>query len=375
MSTYVTLKNLTKKYPAKRKSKKGTVAVDNISVEIPSGNLVGILGPSGCGKSTLLNMIAGLTEPTKGKILFDGKDVTELPAEDRDVGLVFQNYALYPHMTVLENILFPLENLKGERRLSKEEMLDLAHRAAKIVGISDMLSRLPRELSGGQQQRVAIARALSKKPSLLLLDEPLSNLDARLRLVTREEIRFIQLETQLTTLFVTHDQDEAMVVCDYILVMNDGVLQQFGTPKEIYEDPVNLFVASFIGSIPATRFRAKVRDEKLYIGDACVMDTPCVKDRDVIAAIRPEGFIYDDENGPLEINRESLWSVPQVLFIGNHPETEDKVRAIIHGTERHFAIVNTKSKKTAHFFIEPSEVFLFDAETEERVYVGEKTEE
>ena len=206
----VTLVHLTKKYPKRGYRARGEVtAVNDLSFDIPSGKLVGLLGPSGCGKSTTLNLISGLEIPTEGRILFDGEDVTDLPPERRGIGLVFQNYALYPHLTVLQNILFPLENLKGEEKLTKSEMLQKAEEAAHLVQIEGLMTRRPRELSGGQQQRVAIARALVKRPRILLLDEPLSNLDARLRLQTREEIRRIQRETGVTTVFVTHDQEEA----------------------------------------------------------------------------------------------------------------------------------------------------------------------
>ena len=184
----VVLQDLTKIFPARKKGGTDTVAVDHFTYEIPDGKLIGLLGPSGCGKSTTLYMISGLQTPTKGKIFFGDQDVTALPAEQRGVGLVFQNYALYPHLTVLQNIRFPLENLKGKDKLSKAEMHRRAREAAALVQIEGLLDRKPSELSGGQQQRVAIARALVKMPKVLLLDEPLSNLDARLRLQTREEI-------------------------------------------------------------------------------------------------------------------------------------------------------------------------------------------
>ena len=206
----ITLQNLTKKFPARGKKERGeVVAVNDFNFEIPDGELVGLLGPSGCGKSTTLNLICGLLKPTAGKIFFGEDDVTGLPPENRGVGLVFQSYALYPHLTVEQNIRFPLENLKGPDKLSKEKMREKVYEAAKLVQIEGLMERRPGELSGGQQQRVAIARALVKMPRVLLLDEPLSNLDARLRLQTREEIRRIQKETGITTVFVTHDQDEA----------------------------------------------------------------------------------------------------------------------------------------------------------------------
>ena len=201
----VTLQNLTKVFPSRnKKSGEEVIAVNDMSITIPDGKLVGLLGPSGCGKSTTLYMICGLQKATGGKIFFGKDDVTNLTPENRGVGLVFQNYALYPHLTVKQNILFPLQNLKGEDKLSKDEMLKRAIDVAKLVQIDNLLDRKPSELSGGQQQRVAIARALVKMPRVLLLDEPLSNLDARLRLQTREEIRRIQRETKITTVFVTH---------------------------------------------------------------------------------------------------------------------------------------------------------------------------
>ena len=220
----------------------------DLSFTIPDGRLVGLLGPSGCGKSTTLNMICGLETPTAGRIFFGQEDVTTLPPELRGVGMVFQNYALYPHLSVLQNILFPLENLKGDKRPTRAEMQKRAREAAALVQIEDLLDRRPRELSGGQQQRVAIARALVKMPRVLLLDEPLSNLDARLRLQTREEICKIQKRTGITTLFVTHDQEEAMSISDFIVVMKEGVLMQQGAPQQVYDDPANLFVARFLGT-------------------------------------------------------------------------------------------------------------------------------
>lgn len=246
----VVLENLTKKFPNRNRKAGDVVAVDNFTFEIPDGKLVGLLGPSGCGKSTTLNMICGLQKPTEGRILFDDDDVTNLPPENRGVGFVFQNYALYPHLTVKQNITFPLENLKGKSKMTKQQMSDKAYEVAKLVQIDELLDRKPGELSGGQQQRVAIARALVKTPRVLLLDEPLSNLDARLRLQTREEIKRIQKETGITTVFVTHDQEEAMSISDMIVVMKAGILQQIGKPQEVYDSPVNLFVAKFLGTPP-----------------------------------------------------------------------------------------------------------------------------
>ena len=251
----VVLQNLTKKFPNRNKKiKTDVIAVDNFDFEIPDGELIGLLGPSGCGKSTTLNLISGLLTPTSGKIFFGDDDVTGLPPENRGVGLVFQNYALYPHLTVRQNIIFPLENLRGKEKMTKDEMNAKALEIAKLVQIDGLMDRKPSELSGGQQQRVAIARALVKMPKVLLLDEPLSNLDARLRLQTREEIKRIQRETGITTVFVTHDQEEAMSISDMIVVMKLGVVQQIGQPQEVYDNPANLFVAKFLGTPPINVF-------------------------------------------------------------------------------------------------------------------------
>ncbi|MCM0598167.1 ABC transporter ATP-binding protein [Periweissella fabalis] len=223
---------------------KQTNILTDINFKIPAGQLTCLLGPSGCGKSTTLNLISGLLEPTKGQIFFGDKDVTRLDALERKVGMVFQSYALYPHMTVLENICFPLRMAK----MAKAEMLKRATELAQLVHVDAELTKKPGELSGGQQQRVAIARALAKSPSILLLDEPLSNLDARLRVEMRDEIRRIQKETGVTTIFVTHDQDEAMHIADQIMILNNGTIQQFAAPNTIYAQPQNLFVAKFIGN-------------------------------------------------------------------------------------------------------------------------------
>lgn len=258
----VKLEDLSKVFPG-TKGRPSTTAVGHMNLTIPDGQLVGLLGPSGCGKSTTLYMISGLHKPTEGKIFFGDEDVTNVPPEKRGIGLVFQNYALYPHLTVKQNIMFPLENIRP--KLPKEEMVAIANEMAKLVDIDRYLDRKPRELSGGQQQRVAIARALAKKPQVLLLDEPLSNLDARLRLQTREEIKRIQRETGITTIFVTHDQEEAMSISDFIVVMKFGEIQQIGKPQDVYDEPINLFVAKFLGSPAINVFDGRIKNDKLYI--------------------------------------------------------------------------------------------------------------
>ena len=360
----VVLQNLTKRFPNRNKKiKTEVVAVSDFSVEIPDGKLIGLLGPSGCGKSTTLNLISGLEKPTEGRIFFGDDDVTELPPEIRGVGLVFQNYALYPHLTVLQNILFPLQNLKGDKKLSKEVMLEKATEAAKLVQIDELLERKPSELSGGQQQRVAIARALVKMPKVLLLDEPLSNLDARLRLQTREELRRIQRETGITTVFVTHDQEEAMSISDMIIVMKDGLLHQIGMPQEVYDDPKNLFVAKFLGTPAINVFEAEVRGGELYIGEEAVLEVPGAAEGPVHAGIRPEGFI-PKEDGRFSMELEAIEVMGRdTSVIANHPASESgRIRAIISTDDRAVA-----SKPAVRFDLKPHKVHLFDRVTEERI--------
>ena len=311
------LEDLTKVFASKgKKGQKDVTAVNHVDLEFPDGKLVSLLGPSGCGKSTTLFMIAGLEPPTSGKILFGDSDVTEIPAEKRGIGLVFQNYALYPHLTVAQNVAFPLENLKGEAKLSKAEIEKRVKEACSIVQIQDYLERKPKELSGGQQQRVAIARALVKNPPVLLLDEPLSNLDARLRLQTREELRRIQKETGITTVFVTHDQDEAMSISDLIVVMKDGVVQQTGTPQDVYNNPVNLFVAKFLGNPPINTFKGIIKGEKLYIGEEYIIDAEGCADQNVTVGIRAEGFEMSGYLDPDFTGRRITFDVDRIETMG-----------------------------------------------------------
>ncbi len=290
----VRIDNVTKKFG-------NTTAVSDFSAELEDGHLICLLGPSGCGKSTLLNMLCGIIPVTQGQIFFDDKDVTKLPPDQRNIGMVFQNYALYPHMTVAENIAFPLEVLK----VKKDERKARVEEIAKLVHVDNLLRRYPSELSGGQQQRVAIARAMVKKPQLLLMDEPLSNLDARLRLEMREEIRRIQKETGVTTVFVTHDQEEAMSISDSILLMKDGLLIQSGLCQELYVNPNCLFVAEFLGNPPANK----------------------ISQEDKTLAIRPEAFTLDPDGAEAEIQFISEMGKDQIVtmtYLGN------TVRAILN---------------------------------------------
>ena len=391
----VTLKDLTKRFPGRSRKDPAVTAVNDFDFEIPSGQLVGLLGPSGCGKSTTLLMICGLEKPTQGRIFFDDEDVTDIPPEERGVGLVFQNYALYPHMTVEQNIMFPLGNLKGEQKLSKEEMKRCALEAAKLVQIDQLMGRRPKELSGGQQQRVAIARALVKMPRVLLMDEPLSNLDARLRLQTRVEIRRIQRETGITTIFVTHDQEEAMSISDTIVVMKDGVVQQIGRPQDVYDDPNNLFVAKFLGTPPINVFSGSLRGGRICIGEEEVFsidelgaDSVAASasdsadsgsdgvrrkpgklakdagDTDVWIGIRPEGF-YVDEKGPLTCALKGVEVMGRdVTVLSSHPAFDgETIRTIVDSENR-----PDTGRKEVHFRVRPGKIFVFSKETGERLY-------
>lgn len=361
----VVLQNLTKRFPNRnRKGGEDVIAVNDFNFEIPDGKLVGLLGPSGCGKSTSLFMICGLQEPTAGRIYFGDEDVTDLPPEKRGVGVVFQNYALYPHLSVKQNIIFPLQNLKGAEKLTKEQMDQKALEAAKLVQIEELLDRRPNELSGGQQQRVAIARAMVKVPKVLLLDEPLSNLDARLRLQTREEIRRIQRETGITTVFVTHDQEEAMSISDEIVVMKDGTVQQIGKPQEVYDNPVNLFVAKFLGTPPINVFLGRVEKEMLYIGEDAVLPVKGVKDQKVTVGVRPEGFVLA-EDGPLVCHLSRVEVMGRdISVVSTHKDCQAKaIRSIINAENK-----VDQTQEFVRFALKANKVLLFAEDTEERVF-------
>ena len=527
----IRLENLTKIFYDK-KGGKDTRAVDDFDVVIPAGKLIGLLGPSGCGKSTTLYMIAGLLAPTTGKIFFGDEDVTELVPEKRGIGLVFQNYALYPHMTVRKNILFPLENMNIRKssidealkkayiiespkeaeiyyeysdkldalqnkfrrlendakamhtnevfkekanykeelaRLKKEKQdvseLKANHKAklaafkedlttklnsyaaeyvkekeaitpanldalmptmkakyqaaeqayeakkkeltankanpsreelekimpksvklvidaknknykkmmessvlemARLVGIEDQLEKTPAQLSGGQQQRVAIARALVKKPRVLLLDEPLSNLDARLRLQTREEIKRIQRETGITTIFVTHDQEEAMSISDEIVLMNFGEEQQKGAPQDVYDQPENLFVAKFLGTPPIGLYRGHLKDAKIYIDDQVVYASDKLKkekEREVVVGVRPEGYELS-ESGTLTITSQYVETIGRDLsLVSTHKDAiTPSFRIIIQDADQ--ALYD---QKQVRFNLKKHKTFIFDAEDGRRL--------
>ena len=352
----VVLRGLTKKFPARGKRGEEVVAVRALDFEIPDGEMVGLLGPSGCGKSTTLNLICGLEKPTAGRVLFGDDDVTELPPDARGVGLVFQSYALYPHMTVRQNILFPLQNLRGAARLDKAEMERRVLEAARLVQLDALMERRPAELSGGQQQRVAIARALVKRPRVLLLDEPLSNLDARLRLQTREELRRLQRETGITTVFVTHDQEEAMSISDHIVVMNEGAVQQLGLPQEVYDTPENLFVAKFLGTPPINVLDGEIKGGRLLLGGDAVLDVPGRRDRAVIVGIRPEGLV-PDENGALHTTLRTVEVMGRdTSVIAAHPSAQGgTLRAIVPADRK-----PSSGAQEVRFTLRPDKLHIFE---------------
>lgn len=318
--------------------------LDKINFTLPAGELISFLGPSGSGKSTTLYLISGLLDVTSGKIFFDDQEVSKLDPVKRGVGLVFQNYALYPHLTVLENIMFPLKMAK----VPKAERKRIAIEMANLTKIGDQLDKYPRQLSGGQQQRVAISRALAKSPSILLMDEPLSNLDARLRIEMREEIRRIQQETGVTTVFVTHDQEEALSIADHVMVLDSGEIQQMTDPVTLYEDPKNLFIAKFIGSPVINTFtKESVSFNK---------DHASYQDEWFHFAIRPEHLFQSTaDNYLLKANIERIERVGKdiTLHMTNGSErfivSDIDIEGLSDGDTLYFG---AKSQHILHFDIE-----------------------
>jgi len=330
-----------------RKSWAAAAAVERIDLTIADGAFVAVLGPSGCGKTTTLLMLAGIYSPSSGEIVFDGARVNDVEARDRNVGIVFQSYALYPSMSVLENIMFPLRF----KKVDPAEAETRAREIAALVRIEQLLDRRPAQLSGGQQQRVALARALVKRPHLLLLDEPLSNLDASLRLSMRTEIRRIQRELGVTTILVTHDQIEATTMADRIIVMNAGRVEQEGTAKDLYERPQTLFVAGFVGSPPINLFDGHATDGRIEVRQATLRFAGPAGGG-VVLGIRPEAVRVDASGMPAKIvaaepmGREVLYSADAALGV---------VRFIEAGAEaRH------REGDSIALAFAPQEALLFD---------------
>ena len=343
----------------------GFEALKSVNFSIKQGDLVCLLGPSGCGKSTILNMIAGLLQPTGGDIQFKKSSVINIEPKDRNIGFVFQNYALYPHMTVLENIMFPLT--VGEKKISKEEAKKVAEEYMQLTNIEELAEKKPGTLSGGQQQRVAITRALVQKPEVLLLDEPLSNLDARLRLKIREEIRRLVKEVGITTIFVTHDQEEALSISDKIILLNEGVIQQHDDPQNLYLEPNNLFVAKFIGNPIINILEVEVKDGVITHPSFTLQASELVESRfrkeleqgHYSLGLRPEDLV-PSENGLFTV------TVTAVELIGR-----ERILHFTLGEQNIKSIVSVEHKieegDTLSFDLLRHKLFLFD-QNGERVY-------
>jgi len=289
--SFLDLKNVTKIYP------NGTKAVHETSLSIDEGEFMVFVGPSGCGKSTLLRMVAGLEDITEGDISLDGKLINQVDPSERDVAMVFQNYALYPHMNVYNNLAYGLKN----RGIDKQTIEQKVNDAAKLLQISDFLKRKPSMLSGGQRQRVAMGRAIVRNPKIFLFDEPLSNLDAKLRIQMRLEIKKLQQKVGVTSIFVTHDQVEAMTLADRLAVINNGVIEQLGTPIEIYNNPKSLFVAGFIGSPQMNFIDGELKNNKLSAEDFEIKDVKIDYNGNVVLGVRPEHLSQSD-NGLINLN-------------------------------------------------------------------------
>lgn len=344
----ITFKHVVKTYD------KGNTVVPDLNLEIKDKEFVVLVGPSGCGKSTTLRMIAGLEEVSGGELYIGDRKVNDVPPKDRDIAMVFQSYALYPHMTVYKNMAFALEL----RKVPKDEIDKKVREAAKILGLEEYLKRKPKELSGGQRQRVALGRAMVRQPAVFLLDEPLSNLDARLRLEMREEIRRIQIETGVTTVFVTHDQEEAMSITDEIVLMKKGIVQQQCAPQEMYLNPGNQFVASFLGNPPISYFRFPVQDGCLQISDSCRLPLSLRHEGAVVTGIRPEAWRKGDGLAVQVQAVEQHGKDNQITF----QLAGTKARALLDVTEP------VRVGDTVSLTLDPRFVYFFDEATGTRLY-------
>ncbi len=348
----------------------GVIGADRITLDIPDGELVAFLGPSGCGKTTTLLMVAGIYQPTGGTISFDGQVVNLVAPKDRGIGMVFQSYALYPHMTVFGNISYPLRL----KKLNKGDIKEKVQTVADMMGIGDLLDRKIAQLSGGQQQRVALGRALVKEPQLLLFDEPLSNLDARLRLTMRGEIKRLQGELGITSIYVTHDQVEAMTMADRIAVMSKGVLQAYDLPEALYDRPKTLFVAAFIGNPPMNFFDVDiVRDNGDFRAKSDAIDLilphdrgekAAVADGKVIMGVRPEDVNLVDDASPPAEGVTVMGEVVVVEPLGR----EDLVGVSINGVEMRVLVDKTRGVSigdTITLVLNTSRAQFFDPESEQ----------
>ncbi len=339
-----------------------TTALKGIDLDIRDGEVMVLLGPSGCGKTTTLRIIAGLEKPDEGRVYFGSRDVTSLPPRERNISMVFQSYAVWPHMTVYDNIAFPLKI----RKTPEAEIRRRVKWAAELLQIEDLLDRYPHQLSGGQRQRVAVARAIVVEPEVLLMDEPLSNLDALLRVKMRSEIKKLQRQVGVTMIYVTHDQTEAMVIADRIAVMNMGEIMQVGTPEEIYEEPKNTFVAGFIGS-PSMNLVKAVIEQKgntytVRLGKTVISVEPGSTAKEIILGVRPEKISLEPEHGLIEVEAvidfiENLGS-DKIVHISIDGQT------LVAKTTKQ---VNAKIGEKITVYINPLDIKIFDARTGRRI--------
>ncbi len=351
-------------------------AVNKLNLEIGDGEFMVLVGPSGCGKSTSLRMLAGLEEVNSGSIFIGDREVTDLPPKDRDIAMVFQNYALYPHMTVADNMGFALKM----QNVSKEERQTRVLEAAKLLGLEDFLSRKPKALSGGQRQRVAMGRAIVRNPQVFLMDEPLSNLDAKLRVQTRTQIAALQSRLGVTTVYVTHDQVEAMTMGDRVAVMKDGVLQQVDSPLALYDTPANLFVAGFIGSPAMNLIQGQVADGGVRVGDFVVpvpreVLAKAPNEKSLTLGIRPETFSLASDNQGIPVDVavvEELGADGYVYgTLAGLPEDERLTAAQI--VARVSTRVPPKRGETIRLAVSPENVHVFSNESQLRISGGTNT--
>lgn len=355
----VTFDNATRLYPGGTRP-----AVDKLNLEVADGEFLVLVGPSGCGKSTSLRMLAGLEEVNSGRILIGDRDVTDIPPKDRDIAMVFQNYALYPHMTVAENMGFALK-IAG---VGKEERAQRVLEAAKLLDLEEYLTRKPKALSGGQRQRVAMGRAIVRQPQVFLMDEPLSNLDAKLRVQTRTQIASLQRRLGVTTVYVTHDQTEALTMGDRIAVLKDGILQQVGTPRDLYEKPNNVFVAGFIGSPAMNLFPVDLAPTGgIQFGSAVVdadIDKP-TNATQVIAGVRPEDIVVNPADGQgLSVTVDLVEELGADGYLYGHTEINGKRTDIVARVDGRS---HPNAGETVVLAPVPHHVHAFDIESGERL--------
>ena len=349
--TDISLQNL-------KKSFGDTKVIHDLSIDIKDGELIVIVGPSGCGKSTLLRMIAGLEDANDGNILIDGKKVNSLEPMERNIAMVFQNYALYPHMSVFDNMAYGLKIAK----IPKDEINSRVQKAAKILEIQDYLERKPSQLSGGQRQRVAMGRAIVRNPVAFLFDEPLSNLDAKLRVQMRLEIKKLQTQLKTTSLFVTHDQVEAMTLADRMIVMNEGNVEHIGSPLEVYTKPKTLFTAQFIGSPAMNILKGDCKNNTVTFSNQSSLKTISKFNGKVNVGLRPEDFKID-ENGPIKLNVELVELVGSDTLIHGKLDGSDEILiASIQG------VINDNLRgKSINLSFDEKKLHLFDINTKQRI--------